>query len=99
MYNSINEQEDKNLLSKWFLKDDNILPPTYVLQPITDLLPDYGNVSVTKDARSNASKEWWTAFERMQVVFRNAADKIFKESQKTRWKYFMSGINKIQIIY
>ena len=92
MFKVVKEQTDKDLLQKWFLKDENIIPTTYVLQPITDLLPNYGNHNVSKEERSKASGEWWGAFERMQVVFREAADKVFKEKPNIRWKYFQSGL-------
>eukprot|EP00111_Clytia_hemisphaerica_P016128 TCONS_00047711-protein len=90
MFKVVEEQSDKDLLQKWFLKDENIIPTTYVLQPITDLLPNYGNHNVSKEERGKASGEWWAAFERMQVVFREAADKVFKGKPNIRWKYFQS---------
>jgi len=91
IFDVVQEESDKELLRKWFLKDENILPTTYVLQPITELLPNYGDQSLSKDERSKASGEWWTAFERMQVVFRQAADQLFKDTPNIRWKYYQSG--------
>ena len=72
--------------------DENLVPPTYILQPITDLLPHYNNQNVTKEERSEASNQWWTDFEAMQVILREAASVALKDDQSAMWKYFMSGI-------
>lgn len=88
---AVRNKKDKKLLSKWFLKDENVIPPTYILQPITDLLSNYKNQTVSLEERSKASGEWWSAFERMQVVFREAASKVFAKKTNISWKYFMSG--------
>ncbi|KAJ8408417.1 hypothetical protein AAFF_G00258310 [Aldrovandia affinis] len=37
------EKEAARLLTKWFWKDDNAVPPTYVLQPITTHFAHYDN--------------------------------------------------------
>ncbi|XP_059197113.1 NACHT domain- and WD repeat-containing protein 1 [Centropristis striata] len=36
--------EGVQLLSRWFLKDNNAVPPTYVLQPITAHFPHYADL-------------------------------------------------------
>ena len=35
--------DDKTLLTDWFVRDDNIVPPVYQLSPIREKLPDYAN--------------------------------------------------------
>ncbi|XP_054451988.1 NACHT domain- and WD repeat-containing protein 1, partial [Anoplopoma fimbria] len=37
-------QEGVKQLNKWFLKDNNAVPPTYVLQPITTHFPHYSDL-------------------------------------------------------
>ena len=37
--------KDTTLLTEWFLRDDNAVPPTYVLQPITSKFPHYNDDS------------------------------------------------------
>ncbi|EDO47107.1 predicted protein, partial [Nematostella vectensis] len=71
---AVGSKEDKDLLYHWFRRDDNIVPAEYLLQPIT--------------LRKKASGEWWAAFERMQVVFREAADKALT-NKKDRLKYYI----------
>ena len=90
MYQAITSKEDKSLLDKWFWCDNNCVPPMYILQPVTHYLPDYNNYSVSSDRRKEAKKEWWKAFELMQVVLREAASKAFNDEIITR-KYFISG--------
>ena len=43
MLKATEEEEDKNILTSWFLRDDNVIPALYLLQPIRDKLPDYVN--------------------------------------------------------
>ena len=41
--NGVEKEEDKTLLTNWFVRDDNIVPPVYQLTPIRQKLPDYAN--------------------------------------------------------
>ncbi|EDO47108.1 predicted protein, partial [Nematostella vectensis] len=68
LLSAVNNVEDQQLLRHWFRRDDNIVPAEYLLQPIT--------------LRKKASAEWWAAFERMQVVFREAADKALEKRER-----------------
>lgn len=90
MLEVISNEADIELIKKWFYLDSNTIPSTYVLQPINDLLPNYNNQTASKDGRSQASSDWWAAFERMQAVFRQAATKALKGDKNSMWKYFMS---------
>lgn len=36
--------EGVNLLTKWYVRDNNAIPPTYVLQPITAQFPHYNDL-------------------------------------------------------
>ena len=90
MTSSIENVDDVNLLEKWFIRDDNLSPPMYILQPIRDLIPNYNNWLVTAEDRSKASSEWWGAFERMQVVLRDAAEKCLLNEEEIS-KYKISG--------
>ena len=85
---AIENEHDRQLLQKWFRKDDNAVPAQYLLQPITSQLPHYRD-SENEEARKKASADWWAAFETMQVALRTAADKVLDE--KERHKYHMSG--------
>jgi hypothetical protein len=89
LQSAVDNTDDIELLKLWFLRDDNTVPPEYLLQPITSVLPDFRNYG-NPELRKQASGMWWAAFERMQVVFRIAADKVLtKKSDKL--KYYMSG--------
>ncbi|XP_078369383.1 uncharacterized protein LOC144653297 [Oculina patagonica] len=85
---AVDNKDDLQLLKHWFWRDDNSVPAQYLLQPIPSLLPDYRNYD-NEELRRKASGEWWTAFERMQVVLRMAADKALDEKSE-RHKYYMS---------
>lgn len=85
---AVDNRDDHQLLTEWFCKDDNAVPSQYLLQPITSRLPQYRDPE-NEEARKKASADWWTTFERMQIVLRTAADKVFDEDE--RLKYHMSG--------
>lgn len=92
---AIDNQDDLQLLKNWFWRDDNAIPAQYLLQPITSLLPHYRDYA-NEELRKKASADWWTAFERMQVVLRAAADAALDEVD--RHKYYMSGIVSLEFI-
>ena len=87
---TVDNNDDHELLTKWFWKDDNAVPPQYLLQPITSQLPGYRDYE-HEEGRKKASADWWAAFEGMQVVLRMAAEKAL-ENESDRQKYYMSGI-------
>ena len=94
LLSAVDNEEDLQLLKRWFWRDDNAVPAQYLLQPITSLLPHYRNYE-NNDFRKKASAEWWTAFERMQIVLRKAADKALEKDDRHR--YHMSGNLRLQV--
>ena len=93
---AVDSKDDLQLLKHWFWRDDNSVPAEYLLQPITSLLPHYRDYA-NDELRKKASADWWTAFERMQIVLRLAADKAL-DKQKERHKYYMSGMRQENVL-
>lgn len=85
---AVSEAKDKELLVHWFYRDENSVPPVYVLQPITVHLPHF-NDNNGEEKRRNARKEWWKQFETMQDILRQAATEKLKKTDVA--KYFISG--------
>ena len=88
LLSAVKNNDDQSLLTRWFRRDDNSVPAHFLLQPITSILPHYRDHE-NPELRKKASGEWWAAFERMQVVLRQAADQVLPKNE--RQKYFMSG--------
>ena len=63
---------------RWFKQDDNAVPPTFILQPISSLLPDYS--SNEKSVRSVAVSQWWEESEMMQESVSQAAKVCFDKN-------------------
>ena len=61
----------------------------YVLQPITEVLPNYENPEASKKQRSKATGEWFKSFNQMQLVLRETANKALSEEDAV--KYSLSG--------
>eukprot|EP00045_Choanoeca_perplexa_P017000 m.237909 g.237909 ORF g.237909 m.237909 type:complete len:2231 (+) comp17421_c0_seq1:1346-8038(+) len=61
-------------LDRWFVRDDNVVPASYVLLPIPTHLPDY--LSSDGDKRRKARGDWWSAFESMALGLRQAATDV-----------------------
>ncbi|XP_041349252.1 NACHT domain- and WD repeat-containing protein 1-like [Gigantopelta aegis] len=78
--------EAKEVIQKWFMRDDNAVPPTYVLQPISSLLPDFK--SSDSDLRSRAKKAWYDDSAIMQDAIVPAASQCL--DTVTAHKYEMS---------
>ena len=66
------------------------------MQPITSLLPHYRDYA-NDELRKKASADWWTAFERMQVILRLAGDKAL-DKRSERHKYYMSGMTQETVL-
>ena len=74
--------------SRWFRKDENLLPVSYQLQPISTFLPDYidkGN----KDKYIAAKNTWWQLNDIMAQALAFGASQCL--SKERAHHYLMSG--------
>ena len=91
MLSAVENEEDINLLEKWFVRDDNRMPAMYILQPINEIIMNYKNREVSEEERKNASNEWWTAFEKMQEILRDVSEKVLINEEEIA-RYKISGM-------
>jgi hypothetical protein len=63
IYSDMNKNEDAQLLSQWYQLDTNQMPATYILRPISSILPE---ILSTVKRRSICNDE----LEENDVVFR-----------------------------
>ncbi|KAJ8277483.1 hypothetical protein GJAV_G00075650 [Gymnothorax javanicus] len=88
------DEEGVALLTKWFWKDENCIPSTYVLQPITTHLKHYDDTEPESyEKRDNDILAWRTTEEHILRLLRAAAlqaeeDGVFTPEQ--RHKFFKS---------
>lgn len=80
---------------RWYKRDDNAVPPVYVLQRISTLLPDF--VSTNKEDRNKAKADWWTDSDKMQDLLAAAAEKCLGP-EKSR-NYLVSGKKKTHYVF
>ena len=71
---NVPEEDVRQLLNTWFLRDDNAVPPTFVLQRISSIIPDY--LSESPDARKTAKDEWFSVNRRMHTALAEAASQV-----------------------
>ncbi|KAM8960480.1 NACHT domain- and WD repeat-containing protein 1 [Pelodytes ibericus] len=87
-------QSDAQLLTQWFWKDMNAVPPTYILQPITVHLPHYGDTNPAHaDLQAQDSKKWRSMERQISQALRSAAMEAHIEGLITteqKHKYFKS---------
>nr|XP_033811856.1 LOW QUALITY PROTEIN: NACHT domain- and WD repeat-containing protein 1 [Geotrypetes seraphini] len=90
-------RQDKNsiqLLDLWFWKDDNAIPPAYILQPITTHLQHYEDKTPAKLEQHENDVSTWRNVERaLASCLRSAALEAEKEgliSEEKKHKYFKS---------
>ncbi|XP_033996817.1 NACHT domain- and WD repeat-containing protein 1 [Trematomus bernacchii] len=61
-------------LNQWYLKDNNAVPPTYVLQPITDHFPHFGDLQPGSESQRDDSLLSWRFTEtKLLQLLRSAA--------------------------
>ncbi|XP_066274641.1 NACHT domain- and WD repeat-containing protein 1-like isoform X1 [Branchiostoma lanceolatum] len=73
----VDRKEDQQLLLRWYQEDENAIPATYILQPITALLPDY-NHSTNEQPRSKAEATWWETSTTLHTILMEAALKTLQ---------------------
>ncbi|CAB1324586.1 unnamed protein product [Coregonus sp. 'balchen'] len=67
-------QDQVGLLHQWFRKDNNAIPPVYVLQPITTLLPHYNDLRPESGPlQDNSVISWRYTEARLLQLLRTAA--------------------------
>ncbi|ESO12419.1 hypothetical protein HELRODRAFT_63361 [Helobdella robusta] len=83
--------KDINLLSKWYQKDENIIPNVYTLQPISSIIKNYTNSDV--GLKQTAREEWEKVFSQLQHILRLGVLLCTEQnliSRKEKEKYFIS---------
>ncbi|XP_067662722.1 NACHT and WD repeat domain-containing protein 2-like [Haliotis asinina] len=83
---AVEEKEALVLLKTWFKRDDNAVPPTYFLQPISSNLPDFRDENEEKQKSAKAA--WYDQNLIMQKALVKAANE--KLDTKTAHRYVMS---------
>ena len=81
------EQSDRELITRWYLRDDNSVPPCYLLQPISRQFPIH---SADKDERSKAFEDWCRVEKRIRSHLRSAAEKVGQKEEEAKQKYIVS---------
>ena len=77
------DQSDRELITRWYLRDDNSVPPCYLLQPISTQFPIH---SANKEEMSNAWADWGKVEKRIWSHLRSAAEKAgLKEEEKQKY--------------
>ncbi|KAJ8318733.1 hypothetical protein KUTeg_003824 [Tegillarca granosa] len=89
-----NKLENIDLIRSWYILDDNVLPPMYVLQPIRSKFPFYGDHSPGYETRRQKDSEMWrSTFSFLQKIVREAANLALKAKQissERHHQYFLS---------
>ena len=82
----LTDQSDRELITRWYLRDDNSVPPCYLLQPISTQFPIH---SANKDEMSKAWADWGKVEKRIRSYLRSAA-KTAGLKEEAKQKYVVS---------
>ncbi|XP_074644419.1 NACHT and WD repeat domain-containing protein 2-like [Tubulanus polymorphus] len=71
------QNDDKKLLNEWYRLDENHIPPAYILQPISLIIPDY--LSEDDNLRRAAVAKWTQIAARIHQLLTNSlsADSVY----------------------
>ena len=72
---------------RWYTKDENMVPISYVLSSISTHLPDF--ICNDNERRIPAKSQWWQECEDMQKALDVTASRVFGKDNAR--KYIMSG--------
>lgn len=91
----LSDLDDIKFLNKWYWRDDNAVPPTYILQPITTHFAHYDDAAAEcAELRDQDALSWQYTEARLLRLLRGAALQAEKAGQMTsedKHKYFKSG--------
>nr|XP_022300895.1 NACHT and WD repeat domain-containing protein 2-like [Crassostrea virginica] len=83
---AVTEQSDLAHISRWYLLDENAIPPVYSLKPVSTNIPDF--LSEDSKTQKAAKSQWWEECERlMEIIARGAASALDENAAK---KYMIS---------
>ncbi|CAF4750594.1 unnamed protein product [Rotaria sp. Silwood1] len=77
--NEQNENHDAELLTQWYQLDTNCMPPAYILQNISSIIPHF--ISKNTDEVKQADKEWKDINNRLRLCLRQAAETCLQREQ------------------
>ncbi|KAL4232336.1 hypothetical protein ACF0H5_009907 [Mactra antiquata] len=86
IFDNIKDQDVKDLFQKWYTRDDNYVPPTYILASISTHIPDF--ICNDTERKKVAKNQWWEECQKMQDTLEETAKLVFDE--ETSRKYIMS---------
>ncbi|XP_055077553.1 NACHT domain- and WD repeat-containing protein 1 [Periophthalmus magnuspinnatus] len=90
------------LLSQWYLKDANAVPPTYVLQPITAHLAHYRDYSPENALKREGDAAKWKSIEtQLLTLLRNTATSAQSAGElhpEERQRYYTSDSSSLVFI-
>ncbi|KAK6192030.1 hypothetical protein SNE40_003581 [Patella caerulea] len=89
---NMKSEESKQLLNRWFKKDENSVPPIYILQPISSHIPSF--LSHNADDKKKARTQWYEESEKLQESIISTAEICLDENQVER--YLMS-VTEVEI--
>ncbi|KAL3862495.1 hypothetical protein ACJMK2_008455 [Sinanodonta woodiana] len=81
-------QREVTQLLTWFKRDDNIVPPMYVLQPISSVIPGYKEME-----NKEAQQHWDKIYNELRDSLKFASQQCFDKgliTKDVKHKYFMS---------
>lgn len=76
---------------RWYKRDDNSLPPVFVLQTISKLLPDF--LSRDQEKKKAAKSTWWNESEALQKTLTAVSKKVLGEIEAMKYIISSKSIN------
>ena len=73
---------------RWYRRDDNAVPPSYVLQPISKNIPEF--LSKDPDVFSKARDTWWEENDAMREALATASQQTLTDLIESH-KFMQSG--------
>ncbi|KAI3388137.1 hypothetical protein SNEBB_001197 [Seison nebaliae] len=94
----ISNDEDKELIKKWYQKDTNSKPSQYLLRPINEIIPEFVN-KTNVVVRKQSYQEWFIQEDRMLTIFRKAATDCFDKGEihEEQFRKFFSSITEDEV--
>ncbi|KAL9966270.1 hypothetical protein ACROYT_G024319 [Oculina patagonica] len=98
LLNTATDVQTKELMDKWYKKDENCFPASYILQPVTTWIPNYFNDN-DPSLKQAAQTEWRSEYNKMREFLQQAARKVFKDKDHDLWHKYVRSVCEVEIEY
>ncbi|XP_076802555.1 NACHT domain- and WD repeat-containing protein 1-like isoform X2 [Clavelina lepadiformis] len=89
-----------HLLHQWYIRDDNVVPPAYILQPITSIYPYFDDQDTANESRRNSDRQkWFETSQTLSNLIHGCVEEAIRQNHftETEVKHYFKSVTEQEI--